>query len=339
MSITGNGLANKIIGSEQDDTIDGGGAADTILGGKGNDKIYGGTGNDCLKGGDGDDILIGGKGNDTLYGGAGDDVFVYNKGDDNDKIMNYADGDIVSITGDRVTNITSSQNNITLNLAGKKKITLESAAYEIITYEDSKGEHTYSHFVNFSNNGKVATLKESYAKETFDLTNYSKYADVLSTINASAVQHSMNIVGNGIANYITGTSDDDTIDGGKGKDTVYGGVGNDLLYGGDGNDYIYGGEGADTITGGKSNDKLWGGEGDDVFIYSKGDGVDTIFDYDSSVDKIVVMSGKVGNVALDKNNNLVFEIEGNGKIILSEYGNNYAEIVDSSGTIIKQYKK
>jgi Ca2+-binding RTX toxin-like protein len=109
---TGNALANVIIGTQADDTLDGAGGNDTIYGkpigenydwnddadvirgGSGNDVIYGGggaketwDGNDTLYGDDGNDRvyaqfgndrLTGGAGLDQLSGGPGNDIFDYN---------------------------------------------------------------------------------------------------------------------------------------------------------------------------------------------------------------------------------------------------------------------
>jgi Ca2+-binding RTX toxin-like protein len=65
----------KLIGSQQGDTLDGSDIAnrlegragdDTIRGGGGNDRMFGGTGNDTLDGQDGIDQLTGGTGNDNF---------------------------------------------------------------------------------------------------------------------------------------------------------------------------------------------------------------------------------------------------------------------------------
>jgi Ca2+-binding RTX toxin-like protein len=83
---TGNALANQIIGSEQNNTIDGGGGddalagrdgLDTLLGGTGNDALFGDADADTLKGGAGNDLLDGGIGADLLFGEAGRDTFRY----------------------------------------------------------------------------------------------------------------------------------------------------------------------------------------------------------------------------------------------------------------------
>lgn len=82
---------NRIIGSDESDTIKGTGYADFAFGGDGNDKLrgrkgdddlQGGAGNDDLRGNRGDDILDGGTGNDLLIGGFGDDTLLGGDGQD-----------------------------------------------------------------------------------------------------------------------------------------------------------------------------------------------------------------------------------------------------------------
>ena len=105
-----------------------------------------------------------------------------------------------------------------------------------------------------------------------------------------------------------GTSDDillglggaDTLSGGGGSDLVSGGNGNDTLSGGNGHDTLLGGNGADTLAGGagrdlvqgqKGNDVLEGGGGRDTFAFNRGDGSDTITDFQLGIDHIQIGRG------------------------------------------------
>ncbi len=92
--------SRKIVGSEDDDTINGTRnddtihaqsgndrvngrqGRDTLLGQQGNDRLYGGKGDDQLEGGAGNDYLAGGRGNNTLLGGEGDDTLYTRLGSD-----------------------------------------------------------------------------------------------------------------------------------------------------------------------------------------------------------------------------------------------------------------
>ena len=130
VSITANKLANKIIGSDENDNIDGGAGADSINGGKGADTLVGNTG---------DDTLIGGTGNDILTGGSGADVFVYNSGDGNDVITDYAEADTISIKSDAVSKIIAKNGHIIFTLASKGKITINGGNDKVISYVDADG--------------------------------------------------------------------------------------------------------------------------------------------------------------------------------------------------------
>lgn len=79
--LTGNGLANLMVGGVGNDTLTGGARADVLAGGAGRDDVFGGTGNDVLVGGgyrDGTVPVFGADGLvDRLYGGTGNDTFLY----------------------------------------------------------------------------------------------------------------------------------------------------------------------------------------------------------------------------------------------------------------------
>lgn len=56
-TLTGNAVANKLIGNAGNDRLDGGAGADTVIGGSGSDGLWGGVGNDLLIGGDDTDAF------------------------------------------------------------------------------------------------------------------------------------------------------------------------------------------------------------------------------------------------------------------------------------------
>jgi Ca2+-binding RTX toxin-like protein len=68
------GLAARIFGTDDGETLVGTNGPDVIHGLGGNDTIQGLDGDDFLCGGDGDDFLIGGNGNDRLDGELGVDT-------------------------------------------------------------------------------------------------------------------------------------------------------------------------------------------------------------------------------------------------------------------------
>ncbi len=68
--------------------------------------------------------------------------------------------------------------------------------------------------------------------------------------------------------------------GGTGKDVIIGGLNKDYIFGDEGQDVLIGGGGDDYIVGGADDDVLLGGTGADTFVFGKGDGNDTIFDFE-----------------------------------------------------------
>ena len=201
LNVVGNKFANKIIGSDQNDTLEGG------------------------------------KANDTLTGNGGSDVFVYNDGDGNDLITDYTeDEDIIQIKG-KVGKITPSGKDIIVTV-GTGKISLKGSADKIISYIDEDGEHTYGDTISpVEVKGKTVTLSENYTADSFDLSGYAK---TIKTVNAAAVTRDLKITANTNANSILGGSGNDTLIGGKGNDSIAGGDGSDVFIynSGDGNDLI-----------------------------------------------------------------------------------------------------
>ena len=109
-----------------------------------------------------------------------------------------------------------------------------------------------------------------------------------------------------------GVNGNDILIGGSGNDSIYGGfAGNDILIGGSGNDTLDGGLENDILIGGSGNDRLIGNDGNDMLVGGTGSddfvfdlssvntninvlfpgysaGIDTINDFVSGVDKIVL---------------------------------------------------
>lgn len=139
--IKGNKKANRIIATEEDDTLYGGAGKDTIFGGDSNDELYGEAGNDKLYGGSGDDSLWGGAGADTLTGGAGSDIFYYNDGDGNDVITDFnASLDRIVVNASNIGNPIAKGNDVTFTV-GNGKIVIKGGADKFIQlYGENGGE-------------------------------------------------------------------------------------------------------------------------------------------------------------------------------------------------------
>ena len=200
------GQAFVITGNALSNILTGGNLADTLDGGASHDTLIGGAGNDTLFGNTANDWLDGGADADTLDGGTGSDGLLGGSG--NDQLNGGADADTLS---------GGSGNDILIGGTG-----LDWLSYSELTA-------TQAVTVNLAS-GRVTGAAGS---------------DTLSEIeNAIGGAGHDSLVGDSLANRLSG------------------GVGNDRLSGGDGNDTLDGGDGADI---------MWGGNGDDVFIVGDGD--------------------------------------------------------------------
>ena len=319
-------------------TVSGGYAFEFASGYK-NAKITGSSSNDTIKTAGANITIEGGKGNDSLTGGSGANTFIYANGDGNDVITNYNTNDRISIKSG-TAEISTSGDNVIFTV-GNGKLTLKNANSKSINYTDASGEHVYpeeSSDVEYSTDNKGctgATLKATYSEDSFAPSGI--YKDILVTIDASAVTNELTITGNKKANHIIGSEENDTIKGGNGKDTIKGGDGNDKLYGEKGNDSLIGGAGDDSLWGGAGSDILTGGGGADVFIYNNGDGNDTITDFDSSVDKIIVNAGDIGFPEVS-NGNVTFAV-GSGKIVIKGGATQFIQLYGENGAPLDRKSK
>ncbi|WP_219097859.1 calcium-binding protein, partial [Pseudomonas sp. UMAB-40] len=92
----------------------------------------------------------------------------------------------------------------------------------------------------------------------------------------------LNQAGTAGEDTLLGWSGNDIIHGENGNDTLDGGTGANQLYGDAGNDIIKvaSGSAGNTLVGGAGNDTLTGGYGADTYVFNRGDGHDTINEYD-----------------------------------------------------------
>ena len=92
-TLPGNGLNNRIEGTDAAERILGEGGNDTLLGLGEDDQILGGTGHDLIFGGAGDDSLWGNDDNDLIKGEGGNDLISGDAG--RDKVFGGGGNDIV----------------------------------------------------------------------------------------------------------------------------------------------------------------------------------------------------------------------------------------------------
>ena len=118
----------------------------------------------------------------------------------------------------------------------------------------------------------IVTIWDGSGTDTIDLSGYSNGQRL--NLNAGSYSNVGELTNNlGIAfgaiieNGIGGAGNDQLIGNGV-ANTLSGGNGNDALYGGGGNDALYGGAGADNLYGGAGKDAIDGGAGIDTVYYS-----------------------------------------------------------------------
>jgi Ca2+-binding RTX toxin-like protein len=243
---------------------------DNIIGTDKNDTLDGGIGDDNIAGWVGNDSLLGGKGEDTLSGGLGNDIL--RGGDDNDDLLGGKGQDqLFGDAGDDVLNGGADNDTLDGGLGSNILIGgLGNDTYIIDSLEDIIVEKT--------NNG-IDIIKASVS---YTLDNNIENLTLTGTKDLTGS-------GNNLNNIITGNT---------GKNTLKGEDGNDKLLGGLGNDTLIGGLGKDTLTGGAGNDQF--------MFESKAQGVDTITDFNNTVDKIGIKASgfggglQAGNLTADK---------------------------------------
>ena len=256
----------------------------------GNDVLYaspdgntlsGGAGDDTLNGLSGNDTLIGGPGNDLLLGGYGNDTYVFNRGDGQDTIYDY----------------------------------------NTYNWWDGGSDDV----LQFGAGIAASDIAVSATNNAQDLT-----FQIVGTTDRVTITHGFDTPANRIehVNFADGTSWSfaDVV-----NHRLVSTPGNDVLYaapdlsatlsGGAGDDTLNGGSGNDTLIGGPGNDLLLGGFGDDTYVFNRGDGQDTIYDYNvhswwdgGSNDALQFGAGiAASDIAVSETNNgqdLTFQIVG-----------------------------
>lgn len=302
-SISGTASSEVIRGLAGNDTLTGGGGSDTLFGGDGNDSLTVSYGNSTLDGGAGDDILtveassfwdqastlIGGTGDDRLVGSANSDIYVFNRGDGQDTIYDYDPGYGGWGSSDTIRFGTGiAQADLVVRRSGNHLVVTVNDPNNPAATDQITIEHWFE--TGSSNLGYFQIENFTFADGT-GLTGDQVHAMALTLI---------------------GTVGDDTLDGWEENNTIYGLAGNDILNGNGGNDTLFGGDGNDSLTvsygnsvldggagddtltvqaaanwdqantliGGTGNDRLVGSVGSDTYVLNRGDGQDTIYDYD-----------------------------------------------------------
>ncbi|WP_192483058.1 MULTISPECIES: hypothetical protein [Cysteiniphilum] len=265
--LIGNHRNENIYGLAGNDTLEGRGGSDYLYGGLGNDKLYG-NGDDYLYGGAGDDTLMS-QGNwqhNTLIGGKGDDLLI---------TYNYTTTTYVYEVGDGIDTIRRGGsypydrfNDVLRFGAG-------------ISFEDlslSKQGNNLDIQVGDDATNRVL-IENFYATSGYTRTKVSgfEFADG-TVIKREDARLNPDIIGDELANTLSGTdfsesffgyAGDDVIHAGAGNDVIEAGEGDDVIYAGSGNDIVHAGAGNDVVHGQGGFDQLYGEEGNDT-LYGHG---------------------------------------------------------------------
>ncbi|MDC0572464.1 calcium-binding protein [Luminiphilus sp.] len=230
-----------------------------------------------------DTVQIDDTGNDvTVNAGAGDDGITVAI-DAAANVNAGADDDTITLSGDSNAVIDGGDGSDTLVLAGND-------------YTDSDLSFSGIEVVNIAGAGNDAVLSDDQfaADNTFNLLGTGNatlnFLTILAdstndtTIDASGVTVTQFSEG---TLHITGNDGDDTLTDNAWSGIISGGAGNDTIDGGAGQDNIDGGTGADSMTGGADADTFVIGTGDnDVGIDATNDAMDTITDFQTTVDTV-----------------------------------------------------
>jgi Ca2+-binding RTX toxin-like protein len=124
------------------------------------------------------------------------------------------------------------------------------------------GQDSDTYIVDNVSDVVVETINDGTSDQVRASISYSLTANVERlTLTGSAA---INGIGNDLGNSIIGNAANNTLIGAGGNDSISAGNGNDVLDGGTG------------------NDALGGGNGSDTYIFGRGDGVDTVSEYDAT---------------------------------------------------------
>lgn len=296
---------------------------DTIIGNSANNKLTGGAGADIIDGGAGTDVVVF-TGSSSLYtaGTENGTLILTSALEGIDRISNveyfqFSDGGFTAamLTGaeaktpvaipDTKTPVVTTDHNLINGTAGNDyylygKSTADEinglagndALYGLEGNDMLNGGTGFDYLVG----GKGDDAFDGGAD--YDAVDYYTYDSTDSiTVNLALATATGAGIGNDTLTSIEtiyGSYYGDTLIGDANINYLYGIDGNDKLDGAEGNDLLSGWYGKDTLSGGAGNDLLYGGYDADTFYFALNQGIDTIEDFYTPLDKIAIASGTNG---------------------------------------------
>ncbi|UQG64865.1 calcium-binding protein [Marinobacter sp. M2C] len=279
------------------DILDGGDGNDTLIGGGKDDILLGGNGADLLQGDSvatqlggafhGNDILVGGDGNDRLFGQGRDDLLIGGAGDD----YLSGDGSLFEVAAEFHGNDTldGGDGNDTLFGGGGDDILDGGTGNDMLQGGDGNDTYYVAQGSGIKHIEDVAGWNTLVLEGGFNLNSVHLSLGSLVISNASG---SSEIHLDGVDyDNLSGTSPIDEVQFSDGTTMTIAQLIEAVpieIPGTDNADTVRGTSGNDKITGGKGNDTLTGGAGADMYLFGRGDGQDTINDFNvSGADKLV----------------------------------------------------
>jgi Ca2+-binding RTX toxin-like protein len=289
-ALTGNGLANFIIGGGGNDILDGGAGHDFMSGGRGDDIYYVDDYADTVSEsadqgidevrtamtsytlpGDVENLVETGASHSYLAGNGGDNIITLGTGGANvdlsagghDSVRGAAGDDILFFGGalDALDRVDGGGGTNEVQLLGNYTgITLAPLLANVGTLT------LMSLASGFNGAGRDGTATYALAAGDLDAP------DGRITVNASGLMASETVSFDGSGS----TRAAFTLEGGAGDDALTGGGLADLLAGGGGNDVLDGRAGADTMAGGAGNDVYYVDDANDVVLEYGGEGYDEV---------------------------------------------------------------
>jgi serralysin len=325
LSLGGNAIANQLLATAGNDTLNGGAGVDTMYGFGGNDTYYIDDAGDVV-------IEAASGGTDTVFTSVSYSLTF------GAEIEVIAAANSASTTG--IGLVGNAFNNQLLGTAGGDTLngdtgndTLYGFGGNDIYYVDSTSDIVVE--------AAGAGLDTIFTSGSYTLAGTSE-VEILAASNAASTT-GLVLGGNEFDNQVLATAGNDTLTGNAGNDTLYGFGGNDIL------------------TGGLGNDFLVGGSGSDIFVLGEqfgGSTFDTITDYNVADDQIQLNSAAfaglsagalagnaftIGTAATTADHriiydnvsgNLLYDADGNGAASASIFANIGAGLAMNAGEFL-----
>ncbi|PZN96384.1 MAG: hypothetical protein DCF29_23570 [Alphaproteobacteria bacterium] len=227
LRLTGNSLANTVLGNAGNNVLDGGGGADVMQGLGGNDTYFVDHAADVVfeAAGDGDDIVYTSV---SFSLGAGSDIETL-------AIFDALSTSNLTLTGNSLANTLIGNAGNNLFFGGGGADVLQGLGGNDRYYVDSVGV-TVLEVEGGGNDALLTSVDYTLAEGVHIETLQTR--DVTGTSN-------LRLTGNSLANTVLGNAGNNVLDGGGGADHIIAGLGNDVLIGGSGDDILDGGVGTD----------------------------------------------------------------------------------------------